>query len=314
MTDTLFGMRNPGGCLHEAALYSSDDEFLDILVPFLEAGIALGEPALVALRPAHQKLLCGAMDPAKLTIIPADEQYPRPAVAIRRSRELFAGCLAEGATRIRAVGEVPAPVPGEPWDWWARYEAVVNHAYDDFPLWGLCPYDTRSTPEHAVADVLCTHPWLATRDGHVYNEDYRDPVSFLGSWRDAPRPEPEAGSPVADLTDPSAGDARQTVRTALGSTAIDPTRAEDFVMAVSEVVTNARVHGKPPVRLRLWCGAARAVATITDGGDGPADPFTGLVATRDSRSAGVGLWLAHQTCRHVSMYQDDEGFVVRLVC
>jgi anti-sigma regulatory factor (Ser/Thr protein kinase) len=303
------------GYFHEAAFYSSDDEFLDLVVPFLQAGVAAGEPTLMAFGPTNEKLVRSAMDTSKLTVVPGDEQYLRPAVAIRRYQEALARYVADGAAQIRAVGDVPHPGCGEPWDWWARYEAVINRAYDDFPIWGLCPYDTRIAPPDVLADVARTHPITATADGrHLRSDEYVDPASFLPSWREAPRPEPEPGPPLAELTDPSAAEARQAVRVALVPTTIDPVRAEDFVMAVSEAVTNAFVHGNPPLRLRIWRDMERAVVTVTDSGAGPADPFAGLVAAKESRSAGVGLWMAHQICRHVAMYGDDEGFVVRLVC
>ncbi|SFK74322.1 Anti-sigma regulatory factor (Ser/Thr protein kinase) [Amycolatopsis sacchari] len=303
------------GYYHETAFYSSDQELLDVVVPFLEDGLAAGEPVLVAFGPVNQRLLTSAMDTSKLTVIAGEEQYLRPASAIRRYRELFARYVEQGVSQIRVVGDVPHPGVGEPWDWWARYEAVVNHAYDDFPLWGLCPYDVRITPEHVLADVARTHPHVATPDGgHLDNDGYRDPAGFLPTWRDAPRPGPEPGPPSAELVGPTAADARRVVRAALAGTGIDADRAEDFVMAVSEAVTNASVHGKPPVRLRIWPGDDRAVATVTDGGEGPVDPFAGLLATAETRSAGVGLWMAHQICRHVSLYRDEEGFTVRLVC
>ena len=37
------------GYLHEAVLYDSDEEFLGVVVPFLQEGVAAGEPCLVAL-------------------------------------------------------------------------------------------------------------------------------------------------------------------------------------------------------------------------------------------------------------------------
>lgn len=303
------------GFRHEAGFYSSDEEFLDLVVPFLEAGVAAGEPTLMAFAPANEKLVSSAMDTSKLTVIPGDEQYLRPAVAIRRYQEALARHVADGAARIRAVGDVPHPGRGEPWDWWARYESVANRAFDGFPMWGLCPYDTRTAPPEVLADVMRTHPLLASGGGrHRPNADYLDPVRFLPLWRDAPRPAPEPGPPLAELADPSAAQARQAVRAVLGATSIEPARAEDFVVAVSEAVTNAFVHGKPPLRVRIWRDFDRAVVTVADGGTGPADPFAGLVAAEESRSAGVGLWMAHQICRHVAMYGDDEGFVVRLVC
>jgi anti-sigma regulatory factor (Ser/Thr protein kinase) len=301
------------GYFHEAAFYSTDTELLEVVVPFLEDGIDAGEPVVVAFGPHNEKLLRAAMDTSKLRVVPADEQYLRPAVAIRKYRALLAEYTAGGAHQIRAVGDVPHPGVGQPWDWWARYEAAINHAYDDFPVWGLCPYDTRTAPDAVLEDVRRTHPRVATTDGrHLHNDHYQDPAGIPPRWPDAPRPEP--GPPHAELTDPTAALARRVVHEALAGTRLDPVEAEDFVLAVSEVVTNAFTHGRPPVVLRLWRAPERAVVTVTDRGAGPADPFVGLMATTSTMSAGLGLWIAHQVCRHVALYTDDEGFVVRLVC
>jgi anti-sigma regulatory factor (Ser/Thr protein kinase) len=93
---------------------------------------------------------------------------------------------------------------------------------------------------------------------------------------------------------------------------LDPTDIEHLVFAVSEAVTNALAHGRPPVRCRLWTAPDRAVATVTDRGDGPTDPFAGLLPVTDTSSAGLGLWLTHQLCSHVTLDTTD-GFTIRLV-
>jgi hypothetical protein len=84
-----------------------------------------------------------------------------------------------------------------PWEWWARYEATVNHAFAKFALWSLCPYDRRITSAEVLDDVAQTHRYLATPDGrHVVNERYTDPAVFLGQSRSAGGP---AGSlPAGD--------------------------------------------------------------------------------------------------------------------
>ena len=94
---------------------------------------------------------------------------------------------------------------------------------------------------------------------------------------------------------------------------LDATDIEHLVFAVSEAVTNALTHGRPPVRFRLWSAPDRIVATVTDRGDGPADPFAGLLPVTDTCSAGLGLWLTHQLCSHVTLDTTDDGFTIRLV-
>ena len=89
---------------------------------------------------------------------------------------------------------------------------------------------------------------------------------------------------------------------------VDAAEVENLVFAVSEAVTNALIHGRPPVRFRLWTAPDRIVATVTDRGDGPADPFAGLLPFTDTCSAGLGLWLTDQLCSHVTFDTTDDGF------
>jgi hypothetical protein len=55
------------------------------------------------------------------------------------------------------------------------------------------------------------------------------------------------------------------------------------------------------------------VATVADRGDGPDDPFAGLLPVTDTRSGGLGLWLTHQLCSHVTLDTTDDGFTIGLV-
>ena len=325
------------GYLHEAVLYDSDEDFLGVVVPFLQEGAAVGQPCLVALGASTTELVRAAMgNTAGLTFL--DDRYDRPASVIRSNRDLFTAHLTDGASQIRVASEVPHPGLGAPWDGWARYEAAVNQAYAEFPLWGLCAYDTRITPDPVLDDVARTHPHLATADGHRGNPRYQNPAEFL-TQRTPSQADPveTASPPVIDLIDPTPAAARDAVHTAsmirpntvrpnpTGLEAIpldprqpatpqlDPTDIEHLVFAVSEAVTNALIHGRLPVRFRLWTAPDRIVATVTDRGDGPADPFAGLLPVTDTCSAGLGLWLTHQLCSHVTLDTTDDGFTIRLV-
>lgn len=298
------------GYFHETAFYGSDDEFLAIVVPFIEGGVVAGEPTFVTLAERNAGLVQGAMATVDgVTFVPGNHQYARPAATIRSYRELFGQQVAAGATQIRVVGDVPHPGFGVSWDAWARYEAVVNHAFDDFPLWGMCPYDLRTTPDDVLDEVARTHQHIATPDGHHRNERFEDPAEFLRARPVRPLAA-EPSEPVIDLRDPTAAEARHAVR---GLDAGLPVAAhEDLVLSVSEVVTNALRHGRPPARLRLWAADGRVVATIHDQGPGVTDPFAGLLPA-PKVDGGLGLWIASQLCSEVTIGQDADGFGVRLV-
>ncbi|KOV82869.1 sensor histidine kinase [Nocardia sp. NRRL S-836] len=295
------------GFYHESAFYGSDDDFLALTVPFVEDGLRAGQPTFVACADQNTALLRGALgrDDA-VTYLPGTDQYSRPSAAIASYREICGKLTAAGATRIRVVGEVPHPGVGVPWDWWARYEAAVNQAYAEFPLWGLCPYDTRTTPDYVLTDVTRTHPHIATATDRRPNPDF-------GATRTAPLPDVlEQGRPLLELVDPTPAEVRCAVSAAISAVHLDEDGAHDAVYAASEIITNGLTHGVGPVLFRLWADATRVVLSTTDHGSGPADPLTGLVPTEATKTAGLGLWILHRTCDYVSMGCSEDGFTVRV--
>ncbi|BEL04321.1 MEDS domain-containing protein [Actinoplanes sichuanensis] len=301
------------GYYHTAGCFGSDQELLDLAVPFLMGGAAAGEPSVVVLDGRNAELVRAALPAgAAVTFLPGGAVYERPASAIRSYRGLLAGHLAAGASQIRIFGELTSVAQGVTWDWWARYESAINHAYDEFPLWSICAYDTRTTPPAALADVLRTHPRTMLPDGRCLpNAGFTDPRLYLGERR-APAPDPvQSGEPAADLVDPSLSAARRVIRAA-DRGHLAPVEVDDLVVAVSEAVANAQRHGVGPVRLRVWSGIDRLVVTVTDTGDGPQNPFAGLLPAGDGADGGLGLWIAHQSCNHVALYRHADGFTIRL--
>jgi anti-sigma regulatory factor (Ser/Thr protein kinase) len=301
------------GYFHEAICYSSDDDLLAVAVPFLTEGMVAGEPTVVALTEKNTATVRAAL-PADdgVTFLSDDDVYARPAAAIRAYRSLMTSFVAGGARQIRILGEVPTAALGVTWDSWARYESVINHAYDDFPLWSMCAYDTRITPAAALADVARTHPRSATADGrHLPSDTYTDPIDYLSEDRTVPADPLERTAPAIELTDPLPLAARQSVRAA-DHGRLSVAEVEDLVVAVSEVVTNAIRHGRPPVVVRVWPAADRTVVTVTDGGAGPKDPFAGLVPAPAASSGGRGLWITNLSCNHVTASRTGDTFTVRL--
>lgn len=298
------------GFYHETAFYGSDDDFLTIAMPFVEGGLRAGQPTLIACAAKNTALLRDALghDDA-VTYLPGADQYARPADAIASYRDVFGGLAKSGATQIRTVGDVPHPGFGVPWDWWGRYENAVNQAYAEFPLWGLCPYDTRITPPEVLADVARTHEYIATPAGeHLPSPDF-------GNGRPLSKPVPDAmeqAVPRISLVNPTPAAVREAVNAAIAGIRLTEDNVHDIVYAASEIVTNGLSHGVAPVRFRLWADESRVVVTVTDQGSGPSDPLAGLMPTAATRTAGLGLWILHRTCDYVSMGCDEDGFTVRV--
>jgi anti-sigma regulatory factor (Ser/Thr protein kinase) len=244
--------------------------------------------------------------------MPSSALYTLPALAIASCRQLLAAHVRAGAEQIRIAGEVPHPGTGRRWDQWARYEAAINEMLDDFPLWGLCSYDTRLTPADILADIVCTHPHIASTDGsHSRNAHYVDPQAYLAG-RVRHDLIIDVGPPHLTLADPSPRDARRAVVALAFDSRLTETQRDNLGLAVSEIVSNAVSHGVRPVSLRAWAEHGRCLVEIREAGPGPSDPLVGLLPTLHRNGVGGrGLWIAHQLCE-IDQYVADGAFVTRL--
>lgn len=299
------------GYFHETAFYGSDEDLLGVVVPFLRGGQEAGEPTLVTLNPANTALVRDHLGSTEgIDFVSGDVQYRNPAQTIADYRSRFGSLAASGATQIRVVGDVPHPGTGGCWQAWSRYECAVNDAYAEFPLWGLCPYDLRVTPDEVLEDVERSHPHIAHADGtHSRNGHFHLDPGIIRT-----RPATAAavsGPPRCELHDPDVREARH-VLAVLAAECLGEQAREDLMLAVTEVLTNALVHGEPPVRLGIWAEPGRVVASVHDSGPGLADPLAGLQAQpRALGEGGLGLWIAHQVCTDVALDWSD-GFTIRL--
>jgi anti-sigma regulatory factor (Ser/Thr protein kinase) len=300
------------GYFHQTAFYGTDDEFLRLVLPFIVEGLDAGEPVVAAFAQANQDLVRAALPGANVIYIDGDEHYRRPAYVIHEYSRLVSAFVAEGAGQVRVTGDVPHPGVGVPWDWWARFEAAVNVAFAGFPMWGLCPYDTRITPAAVLDQVRRSHPHVATPDGDLANPDYSLETALPDRvWSDPIEQTP----PVVVLVDPLPSTARAAVAVAARLTGLSDDDTSGLMLAVTEALSNGILHGRAPTRMRLWTGPDRVVVTVTDQGRGPADPYAGLmpVSSAAEGRGGQGLWLAHQMCSYMTLHHDATGFTVRMV-
>ena len=306
--------RGQVGHFHEAGFYGSDAEFRALIVPFVEEGVAAGEPVIIGYDDRKSGLLWSWLtDPSAVEFIGDKSLYATPARTIATYRRLFEFHVAMGARQIRIAGDVPHPGNGGRFEGWDRYESAVNTAWQDFPVWGRCLYDTTTAPAVVLDIVERTHPRIISPAGdHRASDRYQDALVFEGLPY-APDPL-EASTPTIELVNRSAADARHAL-TQIGSGRIPATTLEDLLIGVSEAVSNAKRHGRPPATVRIWAIPGRIVVAVHDQGHGPADHLAGLVpapGNTPDRRLGLGLWVMHQLDIDVALRHADDGFTVRL--
>lgn len=302
-----------GGLVHAVGFYGSDREFLEMSVPFCEAGIAAGEPTLVGVFPRQAELLRSVLaNSDKLVFASHDEQYPHPPGALEALRTAWYDHT-DGMTPMRLVGEL-LPSEGLDRDTWVRYEAAVNQELSDIPVRAMCLFDVDGLCDAVRAELEQVHPVIVTTEGeHQPNPHYQPPRTFMANRLQVVSDPLEAHPAAIDLTDPSVRAARRAVTDLGQSMDLASGQADNLVLAVSEVTTNAVVHGEPPVSVRGWGVPGRVTVRVADAGAGPEDPLAGLrPASSEGEGSGFGLWIAHQLCPEIAMVTTEDGFVVRL--
>ena len=301
--------------LHDALLFSSPDELAAATVPFVQEGLAAGDVVVVTASPATADVVRTAVDDDRVRVLPRDVAYGRrtPA-AVTAFRRLTDELAATGARRVRVLGETDFGRTEREQLEWQRYEAVLNDALADWPLWGLCLFDTTRLPETVLESVARTHPTVVAGRSRTPNPRFVDPAAYL---RGLPVPEEPLQSGVPRLAVDDVADLialRHAVAAELASVGGPREVVEDFLLAVDETTSNAVRHGAPPVDLRLWTSADRVVCAVTDHGRGLDDPFAGYGPAhgQDLSRGGMGVWLARQLCDHVDISSGPDGVTVRL--
>jgi anti-sigma regulatory factor (Ser/Thr protein kinase) len=301
--------------LHDALLFSSPDELAAATVPFVQEGLAAGDVVVVTASPATADVVRTAVDDDRVRVLPRDAAYGRrtPA-AVTAFRRLTDELAATGARRVRVLGETDFGRTEREQLEWQRYEAVLNDALADRPLWGLCLFDTTRLPEPVLESVARTHPTVVVGRSRTPNPRFVDPAAYL---RGLPVPEEplQSGVPRLAVDGVAALIAlRHAVAAELAAVGGPREVVEDFLLAVDETTSNAVRHGAPPVGLRLWTSADRVVCAVTDHGRGLDDQFAGYGPAhgQDLSRGGMGVWLARQLCDHVDISSGPDGVTVRL--
>ena len=300
------------GRFHEVGFYRSDAEFRALILPFVEEGVAAGQPVVIGYDGHKASLLRSwVSDPDAVCFITDSSLYSTPAEAIAASWQMFERFAESGATQIRIAGDVPHEGIGGRFAGWDCYESAINTVWDQFPVWSRCLYDAGLTAPRVVDVAERTHPRIVLPSGRYQPSlRYQDPAAFEPLAPDADPLEGQA--PALVLTDPSAFQARHAVAS-IGHGRLTDLVLRDLMIGVSEAVSNAGRHGRPPVTVRIWAASERMLVRVHDTGPGPGHPLAGLSpAWARPGLRGAGLWLIHMLGLDAALIRTQDGFTVRL--
>jgi AcrR family transcriptional regulator len=289
--------------VHEALIYSSDEELLARVVPFLRDGLAAGEPAIAVLTPSKLALLREALgeDAQRVSFADATMRYRRPARAAAELREHLDAELLRGDVEfVRMVGEIPYGPSAQEHSEWRRYESVVNRALADFPAWIICIHDARVLTEQILSDARCTHPFVSTRDARDQSAVYIETDEVEQAFT---RDVDGVNDPLVRLTvaeERDLDDLRRVVSGAARAAGLAPTVVDDVTVGVAELVRDA-FHGDGEATVEVAREGARLRVEVSERG-----------STQNALDTRVGLSIAHLVSERVELDSEAGAHTVRL--
>lgn len=315
--------RTPSTRLQHAAGFSrSQADLVARLALLVAAGLRRGEPVAMAVRPVTEEALLGVLggatgdgatgDGATGLVLLSQPDGPDDSgqnVAARRARELRE--LTGGGTRaVTVVAEHISRFDGPDGGFWTELDAASNIALADLPVSLTCFFPELPLHAAVLEGARRNHPLLLVDGEPRANPDRRPPRDVLAEH--PPAPPALLGPPDQRLTFGAwqLHEVRAAVEQAVLAADFTRDRAEDVVLAVNEVATNAVEHGAADAELAIWTDGG-LVCEVYDPGVLD-DPLPGLRPPHSSNPKGRGIWIARQLCDTLHVWADGTGTRVRM--
>jgi anti-sigma regulatory factor (Ser/Thr protein kinase) len=299
---------------HAAGFYGSDADLMAQLVRLADAALAAGEVVALALRPATERALVERLGStrglARLHQPASSHTACGQTAAARRAMELREIIGTTGGA-LTVLAEHSSHLDGVDGSFWTELDAAQDVALADLPVRVNCFFPEMPLHLEIIDGARRTHAFLRVGGELRPNPEHRGPREVLTARPVAP---PVLLGPPDLQLEFSAWqlhEVRTAVEEALAAAAYEQERAEDVVLAVNEVATNAVEHGTPEARLSLWCGAEGLICEIDDGGT-LRDPLPGLQVPHPAEARGRGVWIARQVCDSLHVWADARGTHVRM--
>lgn len=296
---------------HRFLAYTSTDEMLEVVVPYLEEGAALGDALFVNLPVSRVVTLRERLgsDSEKIAFTDTYAWMPHPTRRLRAIEELITAETGDGR-RVRFVGECawpsgPPALLGE----WERFDAMLNDTLTGRDAEMLCLYDASALPADVVDRAARCHPLHAGLPGRT-NPDYLPPEIALRTLLGGPLEAPKV-LPLFEGA-PSPREARSALAAELARRGIAELPVDDAAMVVTELVANSAAADARRIELRLWEWEEGVVVQVDDDGEGVKDPRVGYRMPPASAQGGRGLWITRQLAAATEIAVRPDGTSVRV--
>ena len=306
-------MTTPATFHHEALFYAGDDEFVERCRAFALEGLDRDEPVLVMAGSRKLELLREALGERADRAHFADmEVVGRNPARIIPAWGRFVAANSQGTASgpMRGIGE-PIWADRKPDELveCQLHEALLNLAFAAAEFQLICPYDTTALPDHVLAEARRSHPIISATGVPEACGDYCGLENVAALFYED-LAEPPADADELRVTPDGLREARGLVRRHAEDAGLGE-RADDFVLAVNEVLSNSLYHAHDDGSLRIWNEPDGLVCEVRDSG-WISQPLIGREEPAAGQVGGHGMWLVNLVCDLVQVRSSEHGSTVRM--
>ena len=306
-------MTTPATFHHEALFYAGDEEFVERCRALVEEGLDRDEPVLVMVGSRKLELLRDALGARAGQAHFADmEVVGRNPARIIPAWARFVADRSQGAVGgpMRGIGE-PIWADRKPDELveCQLHESLLNLAFAAAEFQLVCPYDTTALPDEVIAEARRSHPIVSATGVREACGDYCGLENVAALFYED-LAEPPAGAEELRVTLDDLREARGLVRRYAEDAGLGE-RADDFVLAVNEVLSNSLYHAHDDGSLRVWNEPDGLVCEVRDSG-WISEPLVGREEPAAGQVGGHGIWLVNLVCDLVQVRSSEHGSTVRM--
>ena len=267
---------------HSALLYYSEREYVDSLVQFIEDGLNLMQPVMLAIPGGKLGSMRDALGTAAADVTMSDiTDFGRNPGRIIAGQHAFID--AHPDQHVRVIAE-PAWAGRTEHEYLAclQHEALTNIAFAGSNITGLCPYDASGLDESVLGHVRLTHPQVWQGGSRTRSPEFAVEAALDRCNQPLQTHQAAVTHTVEQALD-LAGARRCAERYGrlVGMTA---DRIADLLLVTTELATNSLDHAGGPCRLAFWYDSGFVVCEARDMGHW-GDPLAGR---RPPAGGGVG--------------------------
>lgn len=294
--------------VHPALFYRGSQEYLAGTVPFIQAGLAVGEPVAVAAPGSNLELLRAELGESAGAVRFIDMKVAgrNPGRIIPKVLRAFAD--AHPTRRVRIIGEPiwPGRTPAE-YPACVQHEALINTAFRGREVTIVCPYDAARLDAAVLTDAYATHP-VVVDGGREERSDTYDPDLVVAAYNQPlARPVQATAFTFEAERLPDVRDFAVERAKHLG---LVGGRLGDFALAVAELTTNSVVHGGGSGTLWVWGEDGQVLCEVRDSGQ-LTDPLAGRRPPLRDQLGGRGLLMVNYLTDLVRVHTSPEGTAIR---